>query len=311
MKRAPDLSLFTKHWQLKLLSLLIGASLWYFVAGEDRLDLTVTIPLELRNLPANLVVANQYRKDIEVVVSGPRRLLHEMRQQNISRPVDLAKAEEGALVVKNDAESIPLPRGITVQRVQPANITLLIDRLVRKDFTITPATKGKPANGFVLESLTLNPPQITVSGPQTVLEKETALKTSMINLEGLDTSTTLQVHLNLNEALLKLIGETVIEASVNLKEIMVRRTVRAIPVNGGESGDGGRFSPPTVTVEAEIPERLAQKTRELHALFRATATASRNNDGQEMPVAVEAINPPGHAPIVIYGITPDKVRLVP
>ena len=311
MKTKPDLSFFSKHWLLKLLSLIIGASLWYFVTAEDRLDLTVTIPLELRNLPANLVVANQYRKDIEVVVSGPRRLIQEMRQQNISRPIDLGKAEPGAMVVKNDAESIPLPRGISVQRVQPANITLLIDRLASKDFTITPVTKGKPAAGFVLESLTLNQPQITITGPQTILEKEDALKTSVINLEGIDSSSTVQVHLNLNEALLKLIGETVIEANVTLKELMVKKTVRAIPITSKEPGVPMKFSPATVTVEAEIPERIVHITPELAMLFRASPGTPADKNSTDVPVLVHGVNLPGHAAIVIYTVTPDKVRIVP
>ncbi|WP_051554360.1 CdaR family protein [Desulfobulbus elongatus] len=311
MIRTPDLSFLSKHWLLKLLSLLIGASLWYFVVAEDRLDLTVTIPLELRNLPANLVIGNQYKKDIEVVVSGPRRLIQEMRQQNISRPVDLSKAEPGPMVVKNDEDSIPLPGGIAVQRVQPANITLLIDRLARKDFPITPVTKGKPAAGFVFESLTLNPPQITVTGPQTVLEKENVLKTSLIDLDGLDGSGTFQVHLDLNEALLKLIGETVIEANVTLKEIMLRKTVRGIPVGSREPETPAKFAPATVTVEADIPERIVQVTPELATLFRASAGVSADRTGNEVPVQVRGVSLPGHTPIVIHTVTPDKVRMQP
>ena len=303
--------MLSKHWVLKLLSLIIGASLWFSVVGEDRVDMTVTIPLELRNLPANLVIANQYRKDIEVVLSGSRRLIQEMRQQNISRPIDLGKAEPGTMVIKNDAESITLPHGITVQRVQPANITLLVDRLTRKDFPITPITKGKPAAGFILESLTFTPRQISVTGPQTILEKEESLKTAVINLEGVDSSSTFQVHLDLNEALLKLIGETVIEAKLTLKEIMVRKTVRAIPINSKEAGTAVRFSPSTVTVEAEIPEQIVRMTSELAMLFRASVNASADKADQEVQILVNGVNLPGHAPIVILKITPDKVRILP
>ncbi|MDR2550312.1 MAG: hypothetical protein LBD10_08965 [Desulfobulbus sp.] len=311
MTRKPDFSFITKHWLLKLLSLLISASLWYFVVAEDRLDLAVTIPLELRNLPSNLVVGNQYKKDIEVVVSGPRRLIQEMRQQNISRPVDLSKAEPGPLVVKNDEDSIPLPNGIAVQRVQPANITLLIDRLVRKDFPLIPVTKGKPAAGFVLESLTLKPPQITVSGPQAVLEKESMLKTSVINLDGLDSSGTFQAHLNLSEALLNLIGETVIEANVTLKETMLKKTVRGIPIDGKDIGTAAKFLPTTVTVEAEIPEQIVQITPELSVLFRALAGQPADKASGEAPVQVRGVSLPGHSPIVIHTVTPNKVRLQP
>lgn len=174
----PEFTAFTKNWLLKLLSLIIGASLWYFVVGEDRVDLIVTIPLELRNLPTELVIANQYKRDIEVALSGPRRLIQEMRQQNISLPIDLSTAQPGAMVIQNKADAIPLPQGISVQRVQPATLTLLVDRLIQKDFPITAVTKGKPAAGYSLESLNLKPPRITVTGPQTVLEKEQGLTTS-------------------------------------------------------------------------------------------------------------------------------------
>ena len=310
MKKTPDFSFFTRHWLLKLMSLIIGTSLWYFVVGQDQVDMIVTIPLELRNLPADLVIANQYKKDIEVAIRGPRRLIQEMRQQNISRPVDLSKAAPGPLVVKNDSDSIPFPQGITVQRVQPANITLQVDRLVQKDFTITPVTKGKPAAGFVMESIAVNPAHITVTGPQSVLDRETGLKTAVINLEGLDRSNTFQVHLHLNEALLKLIGETVIEANIFLKETMVRKTVRGIPVNVRESGQPLKTVPVTVTVEADIPEQIVQITPELSMLFRAAVNATTDKSADAIPVLVNGISLPGHAPIVIFKITPDKVRIL-
>jgi YbbR domain-containing protein len=311
MKRRPDFAFLSKHWLLKLLSLIIGASLWYFVVGQDQVDMIVTIPLELHNLPADLVIANQYKKDIEVAIRGPRRVIREMRQQNISRPVDLSKAAPGAMVVKNDSDSIPFPQSITVQRVQPANITLLVDRLVHKDFTISPVTKGKPAAGFIVENITLNPPRITVTGPQTVLDRETALKTSTINLDALDRSTTFQVHLSLNEALLKILGETVIEANIVLKETMVRKTVRGIPINVRDSNLAVKTIPPTVTVEADIPEQIVQITPELSMLFRAAVNVQSDKTAGEVPVLVNGITLPGHAPIVIFKVTPEQVRILP
>jgi len=310
MKRKPDLTLVSKHWVLKLLSLVIGACLWYFVVGQDQMDLTVTIPLELRNLPSNLVIANQYKKDIEVAIRGPRRLIQEMRQQNISRPVDLSKAEPGALVIKNDGESIPFPQGIAVQRLQPANITLLVDNLAKKDFAIVPVTKGKPAAGFTVESLAISPPRITITGPQTVLDQETALKTASINLEEMDSSGTFQVHLNLSDPLLKLLGETVVEAKITLKETMLKKTVRSIPINIRNSGQSHKIVPAMVTVEAEIPEQIIQMTPELAMLFRAVVNVTNDADTGELPVQVNGVNLPGHAPIVIFNVTPDKVRLV-
>ena len=123
-----------------------------------------------------------------------------------------------------------------------------------------------------------------MTGPQTMLDRETALKTSTINLDALDRSTTFQVHLNLNEALLKLIGETVIEANIVLKETMVRKTVRGIPINVRDSSQAVKTIPPTVAVEADIPEQIVQITPELSMLFRAAVNVPADIPGGEVPV---------------------------
>ena len=311
MRAKPDFSRLTRHWLLKLLSLVIGASLWYFVVGEDQVEMAVTVPIEVHNLPADLVIANQYKKDIEVTVRGPRRLIQEMRQQHISRPVDLGKARPGSMVIQNDSNSIRFPQGIAVQRLQPANITLLVDQLVEKEFPITAVTRGKPAAGYVFEEVVLNPARIAVTGPQAYLAQETALKTHQINLDGLHQSSQFQVHLNLSDALVKLIGETVVQANVVIREAMIRRTVPGIPINArGYGQEGMRIVPPTVTVEADIPELVAQETPEPAMLFRAVLSGELDLETGELVVMVNGISLPGHAPIVIRSFTPQKVRIV-
>jgi YbbR domain-containing protein len=311
MRAKPDFSRLTRHWLLKLLSLVIGASLWYFVVGEDQVEMAVTVPIEVHNLPADLVIANQYKKDIEVTVRGPRRLIQEMRQQHISRPVDLGKARPGSMVIQNDSNSIRFPQGIAVQRLQPANITLLVDQLVEKEFPITAVTRGKPAAGYVFEEVVLNPARIAVTGPQAYLAQETALKTHQINLDGLHQSSQFQVHLNLSDTLVKLIGETVVQANVVIREAMVRRRVEGIPVNArGYGQEGMRIVPPTVTVEADIPELVAQETPEPAMLFRAVLSGELDLETGELVVMVNGISLPGHAPIVIRSFTPQKVRIV-
>lgn len=311
MRAKPDFSRFSRHWLLKLLSLVIGASLWYFVVGEDQVEIAVTIPIELHNLPADLVIANQYKKDLDVTVRGPRRLIQEIRQQNTSRPVDLSKARPGSMVIQNTSTSIRFPRGIAVQRLQPASITLLVDRLVAKEFPITAITRGKPATGYALEEVVLNPAKIKVTGPQAYLGQETTLKTHQITLDGLTRSSQFQVHLNLSDPLVELIGDTVVQANVVIRETMVRRTVPGIPINArGYGQEGMRIMPPTVSVEADIPELVVQETPEPAMLFRAVLSGELNLETGELVVMVNGISLPGHAPIVIRSFTPQKVRIV-
>lgn len=302
----------TKHWTLKLLALVIGAALWYFVVGEDQIDITINVPIEVHNLPPNLVIANQFKKDIEVSIRGPRRMVQEVRRQNISRPVDLSQVEAGAIVITNDDKSIPFPQGIKVQRLQPTNITLLVDQLVEKQFPITAVTEGIPNVGYALAGVTLDPPNLTVTGPNSVLEQQSLLKTFVINLDGLDKSTTLQVQLDLDDSMLNLIGETVVTVKINVNEVILKKTVRGIPVNVRGANHPMKTAPTMVTVEAAIPENLIRETPELAMLFRAFVNAdTKPNKEGLVPVAVNGISVPGHSPVKVINVKPEKVRLIP
>jgi len=298
-----------KEWALRVLSLCLAVFLWYFVVGEDQVDITISVPIEVLNLPADLVISNQYKKTIEASVRGPRSMIQELRKQNISRPVDLSRATPGTMVIKNEADSIAFPNGITVLRLQPANITLLIDKLVEKELPIHPVLEGMPALGFELDKVTLDPDRLTVSGPKNILERQISLKTYVINLDGLDHSTTLQVQLNLSPELLNLIGETVVSVRISVRERMLKKTVRGIPVNVRGADVPLQTRPATVAVVAEIPEKLIRDTPELAMLFRASVEAAGVRLPDQVPVRVSGVNVPGHPALKIIAIRPERVLL--
>lgn len=300
-----------KNWILKAISLSLAVMLWYFIVGEDQVDVTVKIPIEVLNLPPHLTISNQYKKDIEVSVRGPRSLVAELRNKNISRPVNLSDAQPGTIVVKNDENSIPFPKGITVQRLQPTNITLLLDELVQKNFPINPVVEGELAPGYVLQQLYLDPDHLIISGPKNVLGKDLSLETYVINLEGLDHSTTLQVHLSLAPAFLDLIGETVVTARLDVREKYSDQTVDNIPVNVRELSMPVTVEPDSITVIASIPENLIKDTPELSMLFRASVSINKISAPQQISVTVNGVNVPGHDPIMILSVNPKQVLVTP
>ena len=300
-----------KEWALKVLSLCLAVFLWYFVVGEDQVDINISVPIEALNLPADLVISNQYKKDIEASIRGPRSIIQELRNQNITRPVDLSKAVPGTMVIKNEADSIPFPNGITVLRLQPANTTLLIDKLIQKDLPVHPVIEGEPMAGYTLTGVKLNPETLMVSGPKNILDAHLALKTYVINLDGLSHSTTLQVQLNLSPEMLNLIGETIVSVEITVAERMLKKTVRGIPVNVRDADVPVKTVPGTVAVEAEIPENLIRDTPELVMLFRASVGAKNIQLPKQVKVNVTGVSVPNHAPVKIIAIDPDTVLLQP
>ena len=149
---APNLLNWPNNWGLKLISLIFAILLWYFVVGEDKIDTTIYIPVEIVNLPKELIIANQFKKQLEATVSGPRGLISSLNRQRITRTINLAKAAPGTVVIRNEPETIQFPRGVTVSRIQPTHITLLIDELVEKELPVRARTTGDPAAGHELAS---------------------------------------------------------------------------------------------------------------------------------------------------------------
>lgn len=299
-----------KNWVLKLVSLLFALFLWYFVVGEDKVDMNVTIPVEIVNLPRDLVISNQFKKQLEVTISGQRSLIRGMTSQHISRTIDLSKASPGTVVIQNHLDSIKLPRGLSILRVQPPTITLLLDRLIQKELPIKPILVGKVHNSYKLQTVTADPPTLEISGPQSILGAEQDLRTSPIDINGLNGSAVKQVPLALKPAIADLIGEPVVAVRLNIVELNQEMEFADIQVEiksdaETQTGQIYQLLPPTISITAEIPLKMAQATKDIRGLFHAEISPETLQAGSfELKVLVET--PPK---VKIIAIKPETVTL--
>ncbi len=268
----PKLS-WPKDWFIKLISLLFAIFLWYFVSSEDRVDMNVQVPVEIVNLPRDLVISNQYKNMLDVTISGPRGLIRKI-SQGVTRSIDLSKATAGTTVIANDPDSISVPRGINVLRINPTHITLFLDRLINKELTIKAITHGKLPEAYELVSITIQPEQLDVSGPQDVLGSHEIIDTTPIDLSDVTTTTTKQTTLDLKPEVADLIGDPMVEATIVIKEKLVEKEIDKIEVtpSGLAPHHTVKISPNRLTIKALIPMTLAKKQgKKVMDLFTATA----------------------------------------
>lgn len=263
--------LVSKDWMLKFISLGLAVVLWYFVGGEERIDKNVMVPIEIINLPRNLVISNQFKKEIEVTVSGPRSLILEMANKSITRQVDLSAATPGTMVIENDNDHIPVLRGITVQRVTPSSIILSLDKLIQKQYPVSAKTVGKVADGYFVKMLKTSPNVITITGPLTTLSQFDELFTKAINLNGVKQSAQLQVPLELDPTVVELIGETSVTVDLTIALETVTKTIEEMSVELVVEGEKQVVRPAVVKIAANIPKMLLGKYRSMTDLFSVTA----------------------------------------
>lgn len=294
-------SLISKDWLQKIVSVLLAVILWYFVGGEDKIDKIVMVPIEIINLPRDLVISNQFKKEIEVTVSGPRSLILDMANKSVTRQVDLSSATPGTMVIENDGAHIPVPRNVEVQRVQPSSIILSLDKLIQKQFPVNAKTVGSVPAGYSLVDLKIDPDVISITGPQTILSQVDDLETRPINLDGLKESAQLQIPLALEPAIVELIGETSVTADVKIAIDTITKTVEKVPVRVVVNGSIQDVIPPYAKVTLKVPKNILKEQPDVRKLFTLTASKREGipglqirllpKAGLEMPLEVVAMKP--------------------
>ena len=294
-------------WLARIVSVLIAFGLWYTVGREDMVDKTIVVPIELLNLPRNLVIANQFKRDIEVTISGPKASIEKMTRGSVTRQVNLAGAQPGTFVINNDNDSILAPRGITILRVQPASILLSIDKLAQKYFPVVPVTKGEVAAGFQLDGLIMEPSGITITGPETILSQVEELRTKIIDMSGLKESKQSQIPLDLTPDIVELIGDTSVTASIKVSVKTVEKIVPGVEVNLLIGGVRHKVNPTRADVLLLAPQALVKKGVDLHELV--TLNAIMNPDGETARLIATAKDQ-NDQKIEVISIFPATVHLV-
>lgn len=298
--------MWSQDWTLRFISLVLAVILWYFVGGDDTVDKNVMAPIEVINLPRDLVISNQFKREIEVTISGSRSQVLKIEKGDVTRQVDLAQAVPGTMVINNENHLISVPRGVKVLRTQPDSIILSLDKLIQKQLVVKPVTKGALAPHHVLRGITMKPETISVTGPQAVLSQINELQTRVIDISGMDQPMQLQIPLELNTALLDLIGETSVTADLAIVEETVEKRISGLPIEVDNHGGRRHITPATVTITAALPRSMARENKDLQSLFRATAV-DENGNGQ---MKVQVVPREKQASIQILKVEPQVVKFV-
>ncbi len=182
---------FTENWPIKLASLVLALTLWFYVTSKGKTELALTVPLQLRNIPQDMVVVGDVPGRIEVRLQGQERVLRDITSgRKVLGVLDLGRAREGENVLPVAPHSIRRPSGVLVTHIAPPEITVKLERLVRKSVRLQPVVQGRPARGHRFVSATPKPASITLEGPSSIVRTFSRIRTLPIDLAGLTGRTT-------------------------------------------------------------------------------------------------------------------------
>ncbi len=245
-----------KDWVLKLVSLGFAITLWFFVVGEEKAEVSLSIPIEIVNLPPNLVISNDIPPAIDVRVYGPRSMIKAIASQGLSRVIDLRGASAGHVTVQMTPDSLPLPGGLRVMRIQPSHIDIVLERLTRKTVPVRAVVEGKPNRDYQIKDIIIDPPAVTVEGPASEISRLQEIKTLPINLNGATDTVVREVSLDLQGLHSTVEGKGVVKVTVNITPTIVTKRITHIPVFVEASSPGVAWWPQVVSINLQGWVRL-------------------------------------------------------
>jgi diadenylate cyclase len=120
-----------RNLPLKLAALALASLLWVSVAYRvETIQRTVAVPIEYRNLPADLVLDDPRPTEAQVTLSGAERVF-DFDPQTLVVSLDMKTARPGWQEFVLTHDSLEKPVGLTVQEIEPRVIRLRVQRLKR------------------------------------------------------------------------------------------------------------------------------------------------------------------------------------
>jgi hypothetical protein len=117
----------TRHWELKLLALGFSIGLWLFVMTSEKSDLILSAPIEFDGVPAGMVLTAERPDSVDVQLHGLRGSLSRLTPDQIKARVNLSGAQQGEVAIRLLPEQVAVPAGITVVRVNPSRIRVVLE----------------------------------------------------------------------------------------------------------------------------------------------------------------------------------------
>jgi YbbR domain-containing protein len=198
-----------ENWAIKLLSLGLTLTLWLYVTSKGKTEMTVTIPLELRNVPQNMAVVGDVPASLEARVQGQERALRDIANGNkLAGVLNLSMAKAGDNTVSVSPDDIMRPPGVSITYLSLSEVKVRLEPLVRRTFRLRPVLHGAPAGGYRLAKVSVFPARISVEGPASVVDTLPGLQTMPIDIQGASGSMTVEPKVDYRGRALKILDTT-------------------------------------------------------------------------------------------------------
>jgi YbbR domain-containing protein len=207
----------THNWFLKIFSLILSAMLWMAVAKETSSEIGIEVPIEYRNIPAQLEITGDTATTVQVRLRGSSNVIKGITLRDVSTTVDLVDMSAGEKIVPLSPQNVQAPFGAEVVRVNPSSVRFYLERTMTKEVFIVPRISGEPANGYEIGQVVVTPEKVLVEGPESRVVTLDSIPTLPIRIDRPDTQVAKLTHLDVSDPQVRLRRTSPVEIRIEIR----------------------------------------------------------------------------------------------
>jgi len=176
-----------RNFGVKAVAVFLASIIWVAVSAQRRertQDRTFDVPIALVGVPRNLIITTPLPDSVNVRLRGRITQIRSISSQDLEAILDLSGAEPGEFDLAITPQSINTPPDIEIVSIDPARISVKLERRQQRIVPIRPYPVGSVPDGYMVAEITVNPENALVSGPESIIRDVTEVVTERIVLSG-------------------------------------------------------------------------------------------------------------------------------
>jgi len=177
-------ALLTRDPGTKALSLGVSLAAWLVVHGYDSQTIarTYDVPVVLRDVPADLFVDPPRPDEVRVTLSGPQGEFRRVDPDALAAMVDASDLKPGISRRPIARQQVNPPPGVSVERVEPLETTLVVHATRVVELPVRVRTSGAPVAGYAVTRTSATPVRVRLATKD--VGKVRFIETAPVVLEG-------------------------------------------------------------------------------------------------------------------------------
>jgi YbbR domain-containing protein len=193
----------TKNTTIKVISLILAIILWVFVKSKSGGEVGLVVPLEFYRVPSRLIVTTLSDEAINVRITGSVIQLQRLPSREMRARIDLSRARPGTNSFDILPDNFNISKSLDITQISPSSVKVELDHVLEKMVYVKPVVQGKPARGYRVSKITVDPPSITLQGARSQLAGLKEVLTEEVDISDIKETVEVEVPLRIADLRLK------------------------------------------------------------------------------------------------------------